>query len=322
MLEHIKQFILDHHCFAVTSHSRPDGDALGSELGLMLGLEKLGKKAHIFNADPHPHTYSRLPGIDRITITDRLEGAFDGVFVLECNDLDRPGLKNLDRYFVINIDHHLKTEAFGNINWIDPAASAVGEMIFELLKNTGVQLDARICANLYVALLTDTGSFQFSNTRPHTFQVASELVSHGVDPAEIAQTVYMSQPYSKIRLLASILNTLELHPFQQIAWIFLDHAMLRKAGASEHETEGIVNYPLSIDGVVIAVFFREDGRGGYRVSLRSKNDYDVAAIAQRFGGGGHKNAAGFSLKGNWNEVNKTVISALEGLLTLQGPAEH
>lgn len=303
-----------HTRFAITSHARPDGDSIGSELGLALTLKTLGKAVEVVNADPHPQAYASLPGADRIRLADRLEDDYDAVFVLECNDLDRPALKNLDRYYIINIDHHPRTQPFGSLNWVDASASAVGEMIYHLARALGVPLTPEISTNLYAAILTDTGSFQFSNTRPETFAVASDLVAHGADPSAIAQTVYMSQPLTKIQLLASVLNTLELHPSGKIAWIALSDELLARTGASKHETEGIVNYPLSIEGVLMAAFFRQEAADSYRVSLRSKNEYDIGAVAKQFGGGGHKNAAGLSVEGSLDEVKRKVIRSLERLL--------
>lgn len=316
MLDEIVRFARAHSCFAVTSHARPDGDAIGSELGLALALRRSGKTADVINADPYPQAYALLPGADTIRLSDRIENHYDGVFVLECNDLDRPGIKDLDRYYIINIDHHPKTKPFGDLNWLDSSASAVGEMIYHLAKQLNGSLTPEISMNLYAAILTDTGSFQFSNTRPETFAIVSDLVAHGADPSAIAQAVYMNQPYDKIRLLARVLTTLEMHPSKKIAWITLTQAVLKKTGASSHETEGIVNHPLSIEGVVIVAFFRQITKATYRVSLRSKDDYDVGSLAQRFGGGGHKNAAGFSLQGSLKEVQEKAISAMERLLKM------
>lgn len=314
MLSDIVQFTRTHRSFAITAHSRPDGDAIGSELALALSLEKLGKKADVINADPHPQAFASLPGIEKIRLASHLEDHRDGIFVLECNDLDRPGVGNLERYFVINIDHHPGTKPFGNLNWVDTAASAVGEMIYHLVKALQVPLTPEISTNLYVAILTDTGSFQFSNTRSETFAVASDLVASGADPSAIAQAVYMNQPYSKIQLLARTLNTLQMHPSGQIAWISLSREMLEQTGASKHETEGLVNYPLSIEGVTLAAFFREEDTRSYRISLRSRNEYDVGVVARRFGGGGHQHAAGFSLQGILTEIIQRVVSELERLL--------
>ena len=312
-LDDIIQFIKDHDRFVITSHARPDGDAIGSELGLALMLEKLGKTAHIFNADPHPRPYQSLPGIERIQVTHKVEGNYDGLFVLECNDLQRSNLQGLDQYFVISIDHHPKTEPFGDLNWLDDSAAAVGEMIYELAEPLQVQLTPEIATNLYVAIFTDTGSFQYSNTRAKTFLITGDLVNHGASPAAIAQAVYMTRPYARLQILGMLLNTLQIHS-SRIASITLTQEMLEKTGASANDMEGIVDYPLSMEGIDLAAFFREEAQGRYRVSLRSKNHYDVSTVAERFGGGGHKNAAGLAVEGSFQEVVEKVVLELEKLV--------
>ncbi|MFQ5740110.1 MAG: bifunctional oligoribonuclease/PAP phosphatase NrnA [Acidobacteriota bacterium] len=314
MFEQILRFTRDHGCFAVTSHSRPDGDSIGSQLGLALALEQLGKTVHVINADPVPKAYRSLPGVEKIIVTDHLEGSYDSLFVLECNDLKRPEVANLETCHVINIDHHPGARSYGHLNWVDTSASAVGEMVYQLVRALPVDVTPEIATNLYVAILTDTGSFQFPNTRRETFAVSGELVGYGANPGHIAQEVYLSQPLSKVRLLAKVLQTLELDPSGKIAWIVMTDDMIAETGASREETEGIVTHPLSIRGVVLVAFFRQDRGNGFRVSLRSKDHYDVGRVAARLGGGGHKNAAGLSLSGPLPEVRKEVLSRLEQLL--------
>ena len=318
MLEQITSYSRAHQRFAITSHARPDGDSIGSQLGLALGLESLGKAVHIVNADPLPHAYRSLPGAERIRVSESLEGVFDAVFVLECNDLNRPGVGNLGRYYVINIDHHAKTESFGQLNWVDSSAAAVAEMVYKLLGALKAPVTADIATNLYAAILTDTGSFQFANTRAETFAIVGELVASGADPAWVARQVYMNQPRSKLALLVKVLDTLEIHPSGMIASVFLTPQILEETKASPGETEGLINYALGIEGVELAAFFREEHQDLYRVSLRSKSDLDVGEVARRFGGGGHKNAAGLSLEGSFQRVREQVLHRLEDLLTSAG----
>jgi phosphoesterase RecJ-like protein len=310
----IVRFVHEHGDFAITAHSRPDGDSLGSELALAAALRQLGKKACVLNADPHPRAYQRLPDVASVRLGRRLEGPYDGVFVLETTDLDRTGLAGLEGRFIISIDHHKGTLPFGQLNWVDGQAAAVGEMVYELIRKLGVSVSPDIATNLYVAILTDTGSFQFSNTTARTFAVVRELVEAGANPAEIAQMVYMSHPVSKLHLLARVLDTLEIHPSGKIAWVLLTRQMLEETGANAADTEGMVNYPLSVEGVVMVAFFREDRPGVYRISLRSKNNYDVASAAEYFGGGGHTNAAGLWAEGTFEEVREKVIRQAERLL--------
>ncbi len=314
MFNEIVKFTKSHKRFAITSHARPDGDSIGSALGLALALKELGKTAHVYNADRYPRAFSSMPGIEQIRFADRLSGQYEAVFVLECNNLSRAKLADLSRYYSINIDHHPGTQPFGNLNWVDTSAAAVGEMIYRLIRALEVQLTPEISTNLYVAILTDTGSFQFSNTRAQTFQIARELVVGGANPSRIAQDIYMSQPHSKIRLLAQVLGTLQLHPSKKIAWIVLTREMLEQAAASADETEGIVNYALFLEGVEMAAFFREENQEHFRVSLRSKRHYDVGSVARIFGGGGHRATAGLSMEGSFPEVLDRVIGELERLL--------
>src|SRR5690606_30756068 len=202
MISEIVECIQQKTSFAITSHARPDGDAIGSELGLALALRETGKEVTIINADPHPSSYAQLPGIDTIQIGNRLEGSFDAVFVLECSSLARTGLHGLDQHFIINIDHHPKNENYGNLRWFDAGAAAVGEMIYRLLEEAQIAISPDVATNLYVSLISDTGSFKFSNTTVRTFEIAAKLVEAGANPGQIAELVYMNQPVSRVRLLS------------------------------------------------------------------------------------------------------------------------
>jgi phosphoesterase RecJ-like protein len=312
--EEILRFIREHERFVITSHSRPDGDAIGSALALALGLEGLGKTADVFGADPYPRPFVALPAIEKIRVTDRVEGSYDGLLVLECNDLERPGLEGLDQYFVVNIDHHLGTVPFGDLNWVDSSAAALGEMIYHLLLALEAPITPEISSYLYVAIFTDTGSFQYSNTSAQTFSIVAELVQLGASPAAVAQSIHMTQPEERIKLLGRLLNTLEIHPSGKIASITLTQQMLKETGASPNDIEGMVNYPLSIKGVEMAAFFRQEKGGSFRVSLRSKDLHDVSAVARLLGGGGHKNAAGLTVEGNLEEAVCQVLGELQKLL--------
>lgn len=314
MSREIIHFTKSHHQFAITSHARPDGDSIGSQLALALALESLGKKVDIVNADPCPWPYTQLPGIDKIRVARSLEGSYDGVFILECNNLERPGVSNLEHHTIINIDHHTKTRPFGHLNWLDSSAAAVGEMIYRLIRKLNIALNVEMASNLYVAILTDTGSFQFANTRAETFTIVHDLVASGADPGGLAQLIYHSQPLGKIRLLARLLTELKLDSSGKIAWITLTNRILEQTGASLQDTEGLINHPFSIDGVALVAFFREEAVERYRISLRSKGEFNVGEVAARFGGGGHKNAAGLLLKGAFEAVEEKVIAELQRLI--------
>lgn len=314
MLDEIVRFTRRRQRFAVTSHARPDGDSIGSSLGLAIALEQIGKQVAVVHADPVPHAYAALPGVEKICRSNRLEGQHDAVFVLECSSLRRTGVEGLDRFPVVNIDHHAVDTDYGDLNWLDPSASALGEMILALVKALGARVTPEIAENLYVALSTDTGSFKFSNTTQRSFATAAELVRCGAKPGAVAQAVYLSQPLSKVRLLAKTLSTLQLHPSGKIAWVWMTRRMLEETGADANETEGIVTHPLSIDGVMAVAFIREEGDRRFRISLRSKPPIDVSRVAEKHGGGGHANAAGLSMNGGLSEVQASIVAELASLL--------
>jgi phosphoesterase RecJ-like protein len=316
MLSQVVSLIESGQRFAITSHVRPDGDGLGSSLAFMHILESLGKDVTVAMRDPVPHAYRQLPGANRVIQTARFDDLYDGVFVIECSDADRPGLYDLERQFLVNIDHHATTELFGNINWIDSTASAVGEMIYNLCKAMGVKVTPEIAKCIYAALLTDTGSFHFSNTTERTFKVARELVGYGANPAEIARALFYNQPFCKVKLMGLVLSTLQCDVSGRIAWIVMTQEMMRHAGACEDDCDGIVNYPLAIGDVDVVAFFKEVAPGRYRISLRSKGGVNVAKLANCFGGGGHRNASGCTVEGALPEVERQVIEKLQHALGL------
>ncbi len=311
MLSQVVELIETKHRFMITAHVRPDGDSLGSSLALYWILVALGKDPIVIMRDHVPHAYSSLPGADDVVTMPEITEPFDGAFVIECSDIDRPGLIGLEKQNVVNIDHHSTTALFGNINWIDSTASAVGEMIYNLCKALGVTPTKEIATCTYTALLTDTGSFQFSNTTERTFKIASELVRRGVEPAMVSQSLFYSYPYSKLKLLGLALSTLERDETGQIAWIRVTRDAMEQSDASEEDADGIVNYALSIGEVKAVAFFKELDSDAWRISLRSKNKINVARVAERFGGGGHKNAAGCAAEGEYEDVCERVISGLK-----------
>jgi bifunctional oligoribonuclease and PAP phosphatase NrnA len=315
MLGEVTELIETHQSFAITSHIRPDGDGLGSSLALNWILRSLHKDAEVVIHDPVPHAYLKLPGADEVRVLPDLDRNYDAVFVIECSDLTRPGLPRLKDQFVVNIDHHTTTELFGNLNWIDSTAAAVGEMIYNLARAMGVQIKSELASCIYAALLTDTGSFHFSNTTERTFKIASELVRCGAQPAKLSQAIFYQYPYAKIKLTGAVLSTLQCDESGKIAWIQMTHQAMQESGATEEDTDGIITYPLTIGEVEAAAFFRELSNSTYRVSLRSKNRVNVAAVAEQFGGGGHKNAAGFTLMASYDDLSQQVLSKLKDAVT-------
>ncbi|MBA3321121.1 MAG: bifunctional oligoribonuclease/PAP phosphatase NrnA [Pyrinomonadaceae bacterium] len=310
MLSQVVELIERKHRFAITSHVRPDGDSLGSSLGLYWLLLALGKDPEVIMRDPVPHAYQKLPGVGTVRVTPAVDVPYDAVFVIECSDVDRPGLIDLEKQLVVNIDHHSTTALFGTINWIDSTASAVGEMIYNLCKAIGVRPSKEIAECVYTALVTDTGSFHYSNTSERTFKVASELVRAGVKPAKISQAVFNNYPWSKLALLSDVLATARHDASGRVAWLRQTLEMQERASASDEDSDGFVNYPMSCGAVEAVAFLKETAPGVYRTSLRSKGEVNVARIAERFGGGGHRNAAGCALYGDWDEAEGAVVRLL------------
>ena len=319
MLGEVTELIEKHHTFAITTHLRPDGDGLGSSLALNWILRALNKESEVISCDLVPHSYRSLPGSSEIRTVPDLDKKYDAVFVIECSDVTRPGLPGLSEQVVVNIDHHTTTELFGNLNWIDSTAAAVGEMIYNLARALGVRITPEIASCIYAALLTDTGSFHFSNTSERTFKIASELVKHGAQPAILSQAIFYQYPYAKIKLIGSVLSTLQCDESGKIAWITMTSNAMKEAGATEEDTDGIITYPLTIGDVEAAAFFRELEDSKYRVSLRSKNRVNVAQVAEQFGGGGHKNAAGFTIVADYGELTRNVLEGLKGAIAIAPP---
>lgn len=311
MLGQVIELIEKNHRFAITSHIRPDGDSLGSSLALCWILRSLKKDAEIIMCDNVPHAYSKLPGTEMVRVISDIDREYDAVFVIECSDVSRPGIPSLNTQFVVNIDHHSTTMLFGDLNWIDSTAAAVGEMIYNLAKAIGARITPEVASCVYAALLTDTGSFHFSNTTERTFKIASELVRHGAQPAKLSQAIFYNYPYAKIRLVGDVLSTLQRDESGRIAWITMSKEAMDSLGATEDDSDGIITYPLTVGDVEAVAFFREMGNSTYRISLRSKNRVNVARIAELFGGGGHCNAAGFTINADFESLSRDVIQKLK-----------
>ncbi len=310
MLSQVVELIENKNKFAITTHVKPDGDGVGSSLGLYWLLVSLGKQAEVIVRGDVPPAYCSLPGADQIRDIEAIDDGYDAVFVIECSDVTRPGISGLENEFTVNIDHHSTSEHFGSINWIDSTASAVGEMIYNLCKAIGGRISKDIAECVYMALVTDTGSFHFSNTSERTLKVASELVKAGAKPSKIGEAVYNNYPWSRIELMRRVLDTVKRDDSGRVAALRQTLEMRQMAGAIDGDNNGFVNIPLSAREVLAAVYMREIGPNRYRASLRSKDDINVAKVAERFGGGGHKNAAGLSIEGDWDEKERELMDAL------------
>ncbi len=317
--DNLLQAIRAGHRFVVTSHINPDGDAVGSAIGLARVLRSMGKGAMLWLRDECPALYLPLPGSDGIRTGEeppaKFPETFDGAIVLECPSLDRTGLAEpLAELPILNVDHHLGNEHYGKVNWIDTAAPSVGEMIFRLAKGLNVTPDRDTATSLYLTLVTDTGGFRFANATPEAFQAAAELVRGGAQPQRVAQWLYESRPEGSMRLLGEMLATLKLHGEGRVATVILDAAMFERAAAAPSDTEGLIDYPRSIAGVETAALIRELEDGKLKVSLRSRGEVDIQKLALKHGGGGHRNAAGYTAEGEIEEVREKVAGLLAGVL--------
>jgi len=296
-LQQIVEAIHRRQRFVVTSHARPDGDAIGSSLAMAFALRHLGKDVRVVSRDPVPPQFETCPGVGDVIVTDRVDDPGDAVIFMECGDVTRPGISGLERGYVINIDHHPGNTMYGALNWFDVSAAACGEMVFDLIHALGVPLSYEIATHVYVAVLTDTGAFHYSNITPRTFDICRACTEAGVNPAAIARAVYDSNRIGRLKLFRAVLNGMQLDQTERIATLFVSRHMASECGATYEDTEGLVNFPLTAKEVLAVVFFKENARDDWRVSMRSKGDIDINAIAKEFGGGGHKNASGCSATG-------------------------
>ena len=288
--------------FVLSSHVRPDGDAIGSQLAMAYALWQMGKVVRLVNRDAPPGPLRVFPGVSRIEVANRIDDPGDAVIVMECGDLTRTGVEGFDRGFVINIDHHLGNANYGAVNWFDASAAACGEMVFDLVKELGVPLTLEIATHVYIAILTDTGSFHYSSISPRTFDICRQCMEAGINPPAIAGAIYDSNNLGRLKLFGAVMSKMELDSSGRVATVYVDQALARDCGGTYEDTEGIVNLPLTVKEIEAVAFFKEAGADDWRVSMRSKGEVDVNAIAKEFGGGGHKNASGCSATGRFEDL--------------------
>lgn len=315
MLTEVLKQIEQRQRFLLTSHARPDGDAIGSALACGQILRLMGKEAEVVLRDGVPRIYQPLPFANTVITAERVNGKYEAAIILECDSIQRTRLEGLEDRFLINIDHHVSGRAFAHVNWIEPKAVATAELVYKLAREAGVKISPEIATCIYTAVLTDTGSFMFEGTNEHTFGLARELVQAGADPARCARNVYFGHSTSKMRLLGTALSN--LHREDSLAWIWVTQEQMEHVGAREEDCEGLVNYALSIHDVEVAAFFRELPDGRFRVSLRSKGQLNVSAVAEQFGGGGHECASGCSVDGPLAIAVARVVEKLRSRHSLQ-----
>lgn len=302
----------------ITCHRNPDGDALGSELALAEMARRLGVQTVIVNRDRTPANLGNLPGADDISVADELPedfpSAYDLVITVECPGLDRTGFEGLTQVPILNIDHHPANPAYGVVNFLDEESPAVGEMVWLMYGEAGLAPTAEAATNLFVALSTDTGDFRYSNATSRAFRTAAEMVDVGARPAQVANWVHNHRSLASVRLLGEALRSLKIRCNGKLAVISADRGAFERAGAGPEDTEEIVNIPRSIAGVEAVAYFKQWEDGVVRVSLRSRGDVNVRAVAETFGGGGHVNAAGCAIQGELSQVEQDVASAVAAAL--------
>lgn len=314
MIRQIVEQIKAKQKFLIISHENPDGDAIGSTLGLANALWEMGKDVTAVNVDGIPEIMQFLPGTERLVRSVPETAQFDVAFVLDAGEQSRAGIPVADiSQTIINIDHHPHSN-FGDICYLDTAASATAVMIYRLLDACDYQISLEVAKNLYLGILSDTGSFRYSSANHEAFAVAGKLVELGVDPWDISSRLYESLAPERMRLLGLVLPTLQISASGRYASVAMTEEILRESGAAEEHTDGFVNYPRAISGVEVAVFFRQIAKNSYKISFRSRGKIDVGTLAHKLGGGGHHNAAGAKLDGTLEKVRTEVCQLLDQLL--------
>lgn len=309
----IGRALREHQRFAVLSHVRPDGDALGSQLALALSLRAIGKEVAVWNEDGMSDKLRFLPGSELATKPPAAPVDFEVGIALDTATQARLGTAGeaVRAPLWINLDHHPTNPGYGDLVHIDPTAPATGQILFELLESEKFPIDQAVAENLFVAISTDTGSFQYSNTTARTFEIGAELIRRGVEVGRLSQLIYENYPRRRIELLRDLLGTMRIEGNGKVASFSLDLATATRLGVLPEDNEGLIDHLRAIEGVIVAVFFEELAEGKVRVSMRSKSaEADVCAICQQFGGGGHKLAAGARVRGPLPEVETRVIEAI------------
>ena len=314
-IEDILLEIRKRETFLITTHVNPEGDAIGSSLALALALSSIGKKVEVITQDPVPKGLKFLPSSDTIKQAKSIDRRFDAVIAVDCGDLERVGFLKIDNIpgdILINIDHHVTNKGFGAVNFVEDAVASA-QLIYDIMKRLNISLTPDIATCIYTAIMTETGSFRYSNTTSETFKIAQEMVSAGAMPWNIAEQIFNRNNIGRIKLLGLILESLDRSDDGKISWITVKEQMYRETGTSKEDVEDFINFPRSIEGVEVAILFRESNQG-WKISLRSNGKVDVSNMALEFGGGGHSMAAGFFIQGGHEEVKKRVVDSARTFL--------
>ena len=317
-LAQIAQVILERDELLLVGHSIPDGDCVGSLLGLYLGLVSIGKRTRVFMQDQVPAIYRFLPGADQVLGPNQVGQPESNLIYLDCSDQERVGetaaVILAGEHYIINIDHHPSNTRFGQMNYVDEKSSSTAELVFALLQHLQVEIDSAIANTLYIGVFQDTGGFQHSSTNPSTFRTAAVLLEKGVDLDQIKHQLFESKSVEELLLLSLALRSLSSCCEGRIVWMILDYRDVAEINALDICPEGIINNTLAVKGARVGMLFRELSPGTIKVGFRSKGGVDVAALASRFGGGGHFRAAGAQLTGTMEDVQREVILAVESVV--------
>ncbi|MEW5802473.1 MAG: bifunctional oligoribonuclease/PAP phosphatase NrnA [bacterium] len=311
IINEVAGWIRKYRSFVITSHEAGDGDSIGSQIAMAFVLQAMKKDALILNKDPVPEIYDFLPGAEKIrTSPNRKLEEFEAGIYLDCGSTERTGLTIPDTVPCLNIDHHLNNDRFCELNWVDAGMSSTAEMVYLLADALSIPPDTSIGSNLYTGILTDTGCFTYNSTSPRCLRIAAALVEAGVQPSQISSQIYGRKKPGQLLILGAALSNLTMSEDQKIATILLKGEAFERHGATFADAEGIVNYPLTIASVEVSLLFKEMSEGFFKVSFRSRKKVNVAAIAEHFGGGGHRNAAGAKIKGNFTLILEQISKAI------------
>jgi len=323
-MERIVQRINDSRHILIASHAEPDGDSLGSLVALGLALSKLGKKVTLYNSSSIPAVYRFLSGSERIVRRIKKASTYDLAIILDCGDIGRIGEGSAvvsQIPMIINIDHHVSNTAFGHVQFIDTSACATAEIVYRLISTLGIAVDKAIATSIYTGILTDTGSFRFSNTNQAAFAISKAMIEAGVEPHHVAQYVFGTYSLGRIKLLNLALNSIEISDNGKLSMMTITRSMLNETGTNPEDLDGMINYARRIEDVKVAALIHEIKNGAgkfanmnrYHVSLRSDGSVDVARIAGNFGGGGHAGAAGFQIESTLVALKTKIIDLAEDL---------
>lgn len=317
----VADLLAERDSFLILCHVMPDGDTIGSALALRHAITHMNKTAAVVCQDPVPEMYRFLPGSSLVVTPGDAPLNCETAVFIDCTDETRAGKEALEvargASYTVNIDHHVTNGLFGNLNYVDPSAAAVGEQVFRVLEEMHAPFDDRVAVCLYVAIATDTGQFSYENTTPTSHRVAARLLESGVKPPSVAEQIYESRSLSSMRLLALALKTLKVSVCGSVAWMKLTKGMLEEAAAREDEAEGLINYTRSLRGVEVGILLKETDGGRVKVGFRSRRSVDVSKLARSLGGGGHPRAAGCLLDATLDQAEATVIKA-----SLEAVREH